>query len=134
MCREYEHPNPSQLDILEGISSIKWGIQDSLRCGIIRKSWITIPCRHDVFRHIFSSTANNQYMQSDFSAPHFRSDWDVVYNSIGDGYKILYPIIMRPRLQWSRKYYEKNEDGKFVPKPRRFMEVVCMTVNKSRCD
>ena len=64
---------------------------------------------------------------------YFTPGWDVVYNSIGDGCKVLYPITMKPSVQWSRKSYEKKDDGTMLVKPRLFKEVVCVAMNKIRC-
>ena len=72
--------------------------------------------------------------KSDFPVQYFPLDWDVVYNRLGDGYRIQYPVFLKPAVQWTRKAYAKDSGGSLVEKPRFCMEVVNIKLNKVRCN
>ncbi len=69
-------------------------------------------------------------VEIDFRDLYFPSGWDVVYDRLGDGCKVVYPITMKSCIRWSRPCYRKLKlpDGSLHHKPRYFREVVHVTV------
>ena len=134
LCRHYEHPHPEQSVILEGVSLLKQRVEESLRAGTIRGCKFTVPFRFDVFHHLFSRKPNWEYIETDFPSHLFAPGWDTVYSCIGDGCRVVFPIIMKPSVQWSKKCYWKQPDGSLKLKPRFFTEVLHIKLNKTRCN
>lgn len=118
--------------MLDNISKLKESIERSLRAGSIRKYKFSVGFRFDVFRYVFGSDREH-FSEEDFPAHLFPAGWSVVYDRLGDGCSIDFPIVMKPSLIWSPPCYSKLPDGHIELKPRYFTEVVCVTLNKSHC-
>ena len=54
----------------------------------------------------------------------FPAGWDVVYDRLGDGCHVEYPVTLRPVLQYGKKCFCINSDGRVSEKPRIFYETV----------
>lgn len=99
MHRSYEQPSPSSALVLECTVALRKAVEGSLRRGSIFNSKLTIGFRLDVFRYLFKD--KRDCSRDDFPEEFFPLDWDVVYNKIGDGCRIQYPVSLRPAIQWS---------------------------------
>ena len=53
----------------------------------------------------------------------------IVYDKLGDGCRIDFPVRLESRIKWSGVIY--NSDGS--AKPRVFIEMISVTIVKSRC-
>ncbi len=69
----------------------------------------------------------------DFPVSFFPPGRDIVYNHLGDGFKVVYPFTMRKCIRWSRKCFSKLPSGMLIPKPCYFTEVVHVRLDKIRC-
>ena len=69
----------------------------------------------------------------EFNPTYFPLGWYRVYDSLGDGCEIVFPIRLQIKIKWSGKIYEKQNDGTLVATPPTFMEVIIVTLVKRRC-
>ena len=60
----------------------------------------------------------------DFDAIYFSDNWHVVYDKVGDGSRLDFPIRLESRIKWSSIVY--NSDGSV--KPRVFTEMISVTI------
>lgn len=86
-----EQPQPPQAIVLENTVGMRKAIEASLRSGALFNTKLTISFRVDVFRYVFKD--NRECNRDDFPKELFPLHWDTVYNKIGDGCRIQYPII-----------------------------------------
>ena len=70
---------------------------------------------------------------SSFSTTYFPVDWHVVYNNLGDGCRVDFPVRLESKLKWSSKVYVRDTSGNLVLKPRTFTEMVYVRLVKCRC-
>ena len=91
----------------------------------------------DVFRYLFRDRGTKPtrgvgklYQKVDFSEQFFSSEWDNVYDRLGDGCQVDFPIRMHSKLRWSPIVYTQGEDGVLVHKQQSFSEVVVLNVVK----
>ena len=91
----------------------------------------------DVFRYLFRDRGTkptrglgklNQTV--DFSEHVFSSEWDKVYDRLGDGCQVEFPIRMHSKLRLSSIVYTQGEDGMLVHKQQSFSEVFVLNVVK----
>ena len=92
----------------------------------------------DVFRYLFRDRGTKPtrglgklYKKVDFSEQFFSAEWDKVYDRLGDGCQVDFPIRMHSKLRWSPIVYTQGEDGMLVHKQQSFSEVVVLNVVKS---
>ena len=69
------------------------------------------------------------YELEDFNTTYFSGDWHVVFDKLGDGCKVDFPLRIENKLKWSSLVY--NFDGSV--KSRIFTEMISVTIVKSRC-
>ena len=72
-----------------------------LAVGAIRKCQFSVEFRMDVFRYLFRDRDTKAtrglgklYQKVDFSEQFFSSEWDKVYDQLGDGCQVDFPIRM----------------------------------------
>ena len=89
-----------------------------------------------MFKHLFNGKGRSPqsrrglvYELEDFNATYFSGDWHVVFDKLGDGCKVDFPLRIENKLKWSSLVY--NFDGSV--KSRVFTEMISVTVVKSRC-
>ena len=109
-CRSFDHPDPSNELIMENVSRLQEGIDASLRMGSIKNCRFAVEFRRDVFVKLFNSNCSHLYSEEDFPSELFPPEWSAVYDRLGDGCRIDFPVIMKPSLKWSRKCYNKLPD------------------------
>ena len=67
------------------------------------------------------------YYLEEFNSTYFSDDWYIVYNRLGDGCKVDFPIIrLESKIRWSSVVY--NSDGSV--KPKVFTEIISVTLVK----
>ena len=69
------------------------------------------------------------YDLEDFNMTYFGGDWHVVFDKLGDGCRVNFPLKLESKLKWSSLVY--NFDGSV--KSRIFTEMISVTIVKSRC-
>ena len=51
------------------------------------------------------------FYSEDFNPVYFTPGWDTAYDHLGDGCRIHFPVEMKWATRWSKKLYDKEEDG-----------------------
>ena len=127
--------------IADNVSNLVLQVQRSLKLGVNLNCMFTVECRVDVFNFLFKGKGRPPpaghglfYDLSAFSSTYFPSDWHVVYNRLGDGCRVDFPLRLQSKLKRSSKVYIKDTtNGNMSLKPRTFTEVVCVKLVKCRC-
>ena len=60
---------------------------------------------------------------------YFMDEWYIVYDRLGDGCKIDFPIRLESRIKWSSQVFSRSGSVK----PKIFKEMIYVTLVKSRC-
>ena len=114
-------------------------VQHSLSTGTRRKRFISFEFRIDVFHFLFgtkgvtrreSKRGYKSFYSEDFNPIFFTPGWDTVFDHLGDGCRIHFPVEMKSAIRWSKKLYNKEEDGTLKLKKRYFEEKVYMRLVK----
>lgn len=101
----------------------------------------SVDFQFDVFKFLFGSKGKAHergkglqiYEKEDFDSEFFPSGWDVVYDRLGNGCCVDYPITMKPILKYGPKCFSKSSDGTLTQKSRLFYETLHVTLLKKRC-
>ena len=111
-------------------------IHKSLKSGINRNNRLELEFRTDVFRFLFSGKGRTPpsgrglfYDLKDFDTTYFSDNWHIVYDKLGDGCCVEFPLRLESRIKWSAVVY--NSDGS--SKPKLFNEMISVTLVKTRC-
>lgn len=114
-------------------------VANSLKVGCIRSNKFNVDFSLDVFRYLFNNKGSavvrgrgKLYKSSDFNEQ-FPEGWSTLYDNLGDGCTIDFPIIMYPTIKYGPKSYCKKSDGSVVELARKFKEIVCISLLKKRC-
>ena len=92
----------------------------SLKSGCIRRRSFSARFRLDAFRYLFegkgtrpSFEQGKNYEKDDFDQRQrfFPTNWDKVYDQLGDGCMVQYPIRICIKLKWSPLVYRKDGNG-----------------------
>ena len=139
-CRNYEDPSPPFRVVSDSVSSLILGIQGSLRRGINLNCKFNVEFRIDVFSYLFSSKGSlppsgqgKLYNLDDFNPTFFPGNWFIVYDKLGNGCKVDFPVRLESKLKWSPTVYEKLPNGTVVVREKIFTEVLVVTLVKKRC-
>lgn len=73
------------------------------------------------------------YDKADFAPEFFPENWDVVFDRLGDGCQVDFPIKIITVLKYGKKCFKKNNDGSITEKPRTFYETLSVILFKKRC-
>ena len=116
------------------------GIQSSLRRGINLNCKFNVEFRLDVFNYLFSgkgsvppSGQGKFYSLDDFNPMFFPVNWFIVYDKLGNGCKVDFPVRLDSKLKWSPTVYDKLSNGTVVVKEKTFSEILVVTLVKKRC-
>ncbi len=74
-----------------------------------------------------NSVDDFNFNEDDFPKEYFPSEWSVVYDRLGYGCQVDFPIEMKPALTWSGLCYNKTANGT-SPRPRYFTETIKMVL------
>ena len=66
---------------------------------------------------------------ADFDNDLFPTNWHIVYDTLGSGCRIDFPVRFTCRLKWSS---DKN-NGVLTARPRTFTEMISVALLKMRC-
>ena len=66
----------------------------------------------------------------DFYHVYFTPGWDTVYDHLGDGCRIHFPMEMKWTTRQSKKLYNREEDGTLMLKKSYFVEKVYLRLVK----
>ena len=115
-------------------------MQGSLKLGVNLNCTFSVEFRVDVFNFLFKGKGRTPpaghglfYDLSSFSTTYFPVDWHVIYNKLGDGCRIDFPVRLESKLKWSSEVYVRDTSGNLVLKPRTFTEMVYVRLVKCRC-
>ena len=105
LYRSYFNPQPSVREIIDSVSNFLSSPSGSLKSGAICKCQFTVEFRMDVFRYLFRDRGTKPtrglgklYQKVDFSEQFFSSEWDKVYDRLGDGCQVDFPIRIHSKL------------------------------------
>ena len=108
-------------------------VQLSLSTGTRRKRLISFEFRTDVFQFLFgqkgvttrdSKIGYKSFNSEDFNPIYFTPGWDIIFDHLGVGCCIHFTVEMKCAIRWSKKLYNKEEDGTLNLKNRYFVEKV----------
>ena len=140
LYRSYEDPSPPFRVVSDSISSLIVGIQSSLRRGINLNCKFNVEFRLDVFNYLFSgkgslppSGRGKFYSLGDFNPMFFPVNWFIVYDKLGNGCEVDFPVRLESKLKWSPTVYDKLSNGTVVAKKKIFSEILVVTLVKKRC-
>ena len=121
--------------VCDSISSLILGIQGSLRRGINLNCKFNVESRVDVFSYLFSgkgslppSGQGKLYNLDDFNPTFFPGNWFIVYDKLGNGCKVDFPVRLESKLKWSPTVYDKLPNGTVVVREKIFTEVLVVTL------
>ena len=63
----------------------------------------------------------------------FPVNWFIVYDKLGNGCKVDFPVRLESKLKWSPALYDKLSNGTVVVRKKIFSEIVVVTLVKKRC-
>ena len=64
---------------------------------------------------------------------YFSIKWFIVYDKLGNGCKVDFPVRLDSKLKWSPTVYDKLSNGTVVVKEKIFSEILVVTLVKKRC-
>ena len=121
---------------MDATSHLKAIVQKSLKSGINCNNKVEVEFRTDVFKFLFNGKGSKPprgrglfYYLEEFDSTYFSDDWYIVYDKLGDGCKVDFPIRLESKIRWSSVVY--NSDGSV--KSRVFTEIISVTLVKVRC-
>ena len=118
--RTFSAPKPSSRVIQNSVSRMMSNVQLSLSTGTSRKRFISFEFRSDVYQFLFrhkgvtrmdTKKGYKSFNSEDFNPLYFTPGWDTVFDHLGDGCQIHFPVEMKWATRWSKKLYDKEEDG-----------------------
>ena len=109
--------------------------------GVNRGCRLSVNIRTDVLKFLFEGKgreyphgAGHLYTLEDFDKKYFPTDWHRVYNRLGDGCEVQFPLRMVSKVTWSTTVYTSDsERGMVLPKKNHFYEVCILWLVKQRC-
>ena len=124
---------------MDCISSFTDAVHKSLKKGVNQSCKITVNFRTDVFTYLFQNKGSaydhgrgRLYTAQDFDPMYFPQDWYQVYDQLGDGCEIEFPVRMISNVKWSRTTYTRSDIG-VCPRPKHYTEVCTLWIVKRRC-
>ena len=139
-CSGYEDPFPPYRVIDDCVCSLITAVQQSLRLGVNLNCKFSVDFRKDIFMYLFKGKGSTPpsgqgkfYDLDDFNTQFFPVHWYRVFDSLGDGCEVQFPIRLLSKVKWSRKVYKKQEDGTLAIVPPTFTEVLNVTLVKRCC-
>lgn len=122
--------------IADAVSTFKAAVHRSLKSGVNCNNRIDFEFRVDVFRYLFNGKGRAPpngrglfYDLDDFNTTYFSDGWYVVYDKLGDGCTVDFPIRLESKLKWSSQVFYSNGNVK----PKVFTEMISVTLVKQRC-
>lgn len=141
-CRSYHDPQPTDSAVQHSVNNFCMAVARSLKVGCIRANEFNVEFSLDVFRSLFNnkgtvtaldgSTRGKLYELSDFE-DHFPKGWNTLYNKLGDGCTVDFPIVMLPSINYGPKRYYKKCNGSVIGITRFFSEIVSVSLYKRTC-
>ena len=140
LCSSYNNPAVEEDIIEEHAIRIMHTVDRRLSVGSKHSDkYIRILFRHDVFRKLFKGKDN--LYEGDFDPQYFRPGWEAslkkyigVNRTIYNGSKVVFPILVRPYLTWTKKNrFFKENNCKFNQKPLIFVEMLRLYIETKDC-
>ena len=136
----FEDPCPPYRLVADSVSNFVAEIHRSLKLGVNLNCSFSVGFRTDVFNFLFRGrgsvppTGPGRFFElTDFSNDYFPVDWYIVYDKLGNGCKVAFPVRLESKIRLSSSVYCKNLDGSIVLKPKTFTEMIYVSLVKNRC-
>lgn len=136
----FEDPCPSYRLVADSVSNFIAEVHRSLKLGVNINCRFSVDFRIDVFNFLFNGKGNmppsgrgNFFELTDFSNLYFPADWYVVYDKLGNGCKVVFPVRLESKVKYSSPVYSKKSDGSIVLMPKSFTEMIYVSLVKARC-
>ena len=140
ICSGFEAPCPEYRLVADNFSNFIAEVHRSLKLGVNVNCSFSVAFRTDVFNFLFKGKGSvpptgrgNFFDLADFSNVYFPHDWYVVYDKLGNGCKVVFPVRLESKVRFSRPVYSKKSDGSLVLQPKTFTEMVYVSLVKIRC-
>ena len=106
-------------------------VNKSLKMGVNRGCKFTLNFRTDVFRYLFngkgissSHGAGSLYSIEHFETVYFPGGWHRIFDKLGDGCKISFPLRMMSRVRWSQ-IHKGGDAGNHASVTSKYYDEVC---------
>ena len=73
------------------------------------------------------------YNLDDFEAERSPKNWHRVFDKLGNGCEVDFPVQLQSHMKWSPQCYYKTQQNSINIKPRDFEEVLSVYLTKERC-
>lgn len=137
LCSNFEAPCPEYRLVADNISSFISEVHRSLKLGVNVNCSFSVAFRIDVFNFLFRGKGSmpptgqgNFFDLADFSNVYFPDDWYVVYDKLGNGCRVVFPVRLESKVRFSSPVYTKKS---IVLQPKTFTEMVYVSLVKTRC-
>ena len=97
----FESPSPGYRLVADATSHFISAVQRSLKLGVNCSNRIEVEFRIGVFKYLFNSKGVNPptgrgrfYNLEDFDTTYFIDNWYIVYDKLGDGCCVDFPIVV----------------------------------------
>ena len=129
----FEAPNPSYRLVADSVSNFVAEVHnESLKLGVNLNCSFSVAFRVDVFNFLFlngnssvpPSGRGNFFELADFSNVCFPANWYVVYDKLGNGCEVMFPVWLGSKIRYSSPVYSKKSDGSIVLMPKAFTEMI----------
>ena len=124
----------------DGVSDLAAEVQKSLKLGVNLGCRFSLRFRTDVFNFLFKGTGSvpptgrgKFFELEDFDNFYFPTDWYIVYDELGNGCKVVFPVMLESKTKFTNSVYCKCSDGSIVLKPKMFTEMIYVSLVKGRC-
>ena len=115
----FEAPDPPYRLIADSVSNFVAEVH-SLKLGVNLNCSFSVDFRVDVFNFLFSgkgsvppSGRGNFFELADFSNVYFPAGWYVVYDKLGDGCKVVFPVRLESKIRYSSPVYSSPHTKNF---------------------
>ena len=136
----FEAPDPSYRLVADSVSNLVAEVHRSLKLGVNLNCSFSVAFRVDVFNFLFNgkgsvppSGRGNFFELADFSNVYFPANWYVVYDKLGNGCTVVFPVRLESKVRYSSPVYSKKSDGSIVLIPKTFTEMIYVSLVKARC-
>ena len=137
ICSGFEAPCPEYRLVADNFSNFIAEVHRSLKLGVNVNCSFSVAFTTDVFNFLFKGKGSvpptgrgNFFDLADFSNVYFPHDWYVVYDKLGNGCKVVFPVRLESKVRFSSPAYSKTSDGSLVLQPKTFTEMVYVSLVK----
>ena len=118
-CSGFEDPCPDYRLVADGVSDLAAEVQKSLKLGVNLGCRFSLRFRTDVFNFLFKGTGSvpptgrgRFFELEDFDNFYFPTDWYIVYDKLGNGCKVVFPVRLESKTKFTshiKKFAAKTD-------------------------